>query len=195
MPQFRTAAVAAVATTLLLAPTAAYAHPKDGHGLSGERSTSRSRLAFDRSSGSLRDLDQEVTSALDGASASVRLIGLRSSFLYLQVEDVDTSAAGKRFGAHLHTGPCVAGDSAAAGGHYNVQTLAGVVPPEISEKTEIWLDFDVKSDGEGRSSTTVPFVPTAGERSIVIHAQPTMDSGAGVGTAGARIACLPLTID
>jgi hypothetical protein len=36
----------------------------------------------------------------------------------------------------------------------------------------------------------VPFVPTAGTRSIVIHAQPTMDNG----FAGTRIACLPFTI-
>ena len=32
------------------------------------------------------------------------------------------------FGAHLHSGPCVAGDPAAALGHYNTDVMAGVTP-------------------------------------------------------------------
>jgi Cu-Zn family superoxide dismutase len=82
----------------------------------------------------------------------------------------------------------------AAGGHYNVQIQANISPAEISPDTEVWLDFQVNKKGEAQSSTTVPFVPTTGERSIVIHRDPTMDSGAQVGTAGPRIACLPFTI-
>ena len=189
MPRFRTAAVAAVATSLLLAPTAAYAHP-GGHGDSGERSSSRSRLVVARSSDPLRDLQPTVTSSFDGAEASVVMVGLRSSLFYLQVSDVHTAAAGQRFGAHLHTGPCVAGDGAAAGPHYNVQTLAGVTTAAVNDETEVWLDFDVSRRGTARSSTTVSFVPAEGVRSIMIHAEPTMDNG----MAGARVACLPLTI-
>ena len=189
MPRFRTAAVAAVATSLLLAPTAAYAHP-NGQGDSGERSSSRSRLVYASNSDPLRDLQPTVTSAFDGAQASVVMVGLRSSLFHLRVSDVHTAAAGKRFGAHLHTGPCVAGDGAAAGPHYNVQTLAGAVSALVNDETEIWLDFDVSGRGRAQSSATVPFVPAAGERSIMIHAEPTMDNG----MAGARVACLPLTI-
>jgi Cu-Zn family superoxide dismutase len=188
--------VAAVATSLLLAPTAAYAHPDGQHSTTGERTTSRNRLAaFEKSSGPLRDLQVDVTSALDGAAASATMVSLGSTLVYLKVHDVNTGAAGQRFGAHLHEGPCVTGNGVAALGHYNVENLAGLSPYEISPDTEVWLDFEVNAEGQGRSTTTVPFVPTAGTRSIVIHASPTMDSGAGVGTAGARIACLPFTID
>ena len=136
-----------------------------------------------------------MTSALDGAAASATMVSLGSTLVYLKVHDVNTGAAGQRFGAHLHEGPCVTGNGVAALGHYNVENLAGLSPYEISPDTEVWLDFEVNAEGQGRSTTTVPFVPTAGTRSIVIHASPTMDSGAGVGTAGARIACLPFTID
>ena len=191
MPRFRTAAVAAVATSLLLIPTAAYAHPDGQHSTTDEPTTSRNQLlAYEKSSGPLRDLQVDVTSALDGAAASATMVSLGSTYFYLRVHDVNTAAAGQRFGAHLHTGPCVAGDATAAGPHYNVQLLAGITTPEINDKTEVWLDFEVNAEGQGRSTTTVPFVPTAGTRSIVIHAQPTMDNG----FAGARIACLPFTI-
>ena len=193
MPRFRTAAVAAVATSLLLAPTAAYAHP-GGHGDSGERSSSRSRLAYERHSGALTDLDPVVRSALDGASASATMFGVRSTFFYLRVEGINEAAAGQRFGAHLHTGPCRTGLPLEAGGHYNVQLQANIIPAAVSPDTEVWLDFRVNSDGEARSTESVPFVPTVGERSIVIHRDPTMDSGAGVGTAGPRVACLPFDI-
>jgi Cu-Zn family superoxide dismutase len=189
VPRFRSAAVAAVATSLLLAPTAAYAHP-NRHDDSGERTSSRSRLVLASNSDPLRDLQPTVTSAFDGAKASVAMVGLRSSYFYLRVSDVHAAAAGQRFGAHLHTGPCVAGDGVAAGPHYNVQTLAGITPAVVNDETEVWLDFGVNSRGSAQSSTTVPFVPAAGERSIVIHAEPTMDNG----MAGARVACLPLTI-
>ena len=196
MPRFRTAAVAAVATSLLLAPTAAYAHPGDQDGTTGEPTTGRNRLAdYEKSSGPLRDLQLDVTSALDGAAASATMVSLGSTLVYLRVHDVNTAAAGQRFGAHLHEGPCVLGDGVPALGHYNVEKLAGLSPYEVSPDTEVWLDFEVNAEGQGRSTATVPFVPTSGTRSIVIHALPTMDSGAGVGTAGARIACLPFTID
>ena len=191
LSRIRAAAVAALAASLLLAPTAASAHPNDAQGDSGERATSRSRLVFASNSDPLRDLQPTVTNAFDGASASVVMVGLRSSVFYLEVRNVHTAAAGQRFGAHLHTGPCVAGDGNAAGPHYNVQSLAGVTPAAINDDTEVWLDFAVSRRGTARSSTTVPFVPAEGERSIIIHAEPTMDNG----MAGARVACLPLTID
>jgi Cu/Zn superoxide dismutase len=192
VPRFRPIAVAAVATGLLLAPAAAYADPGHGDSHSGEPIDSRSRLLLASNSDSLRDLQPTVTNAFDGASASVVMMGaLKASFFYLEVRDVHPAASGQRFGAHLHTGPCVAGEGAVAGPHYNVQTLAGIIPALVNDETEVWLDFDVNGKGTARSSTVVPFVPAEGERSIVLHAQPTMDNG----MAGARVACLPLTID
>ena len=130
MPRFRTAAVAAVATSLLLAPTAAYAHPGDQDGTTGERTTSRNRLAaYEKSSGPLRDLQLDVTSALDGAAASATMVSLGSTLVYLKVHDVNTAAAGQRFGVHLHRDPVSAGDGVDAQGHYNVEKLAGLSRP------------------------------------------------------------------
>jgi Cu/Zn superoxide dismutase len=180
-----------VAAALLLHAPPAQAHPNDGDGDSAEHAESRSRVVFARNSDSLRDLQPAVTNAFDGASSSVGMVGVKPSFFSLEVRDVHPAAAGQRFGAHLHTGPCVGGNGAAAGPHYNVQALAGITPAAVNDKTEVWLDIEVSRKGTARSSTVVPFVPAAGERSIIIHAEPTMDNG----MAGARVACLPLTID
>jgi Cu-Zn family superoxide dismutase len=70
------------------------------------------------------------------------------------------------------------------------RTVKGVALPEISDKTEVWLDFVV--DGYGRSQATarVPWVPAPGEHAIVIHEEATKPTG----VAGARQACLPLTV-
>ena len=105
----------------------------------------------------------------------------------LRVRGVE-GADGQTFGAHLHLGPCVAGQPAAALGHYNTDVLAGVVSPETNERTEVWLDVTV-DDGSGTATASVPFVPSPGERSIVIHAVATDHD---TGTAGARLACLPV---
>ncbi len=100
----------------------------------------------------------------------------------LRLRGLDAAAAGNRYGAHIHVGPCVAGDGAAAGPHYN----AG---GGVSEETEVWLDFVIGANGTAAASTTVPFVIAPGTaQSLVIHALPTDPTGA----AGARIACLPV---
>ena len=100
------------------------------------------------------------------------------------------ASTGRRadFGAHLHLGPCVAGNGAAALAHYNTDVLAGVTPPEISEDTEVWLDFTV-DDGAGTATASVPFVPLPGTRSVVVHA---METDHETGGAGARLACVPV---
>ena len=64
----------------------------------------------------------------------------------------------------------------------------GAEKPEISEDTEVWLDFTV-DDGAGTATASVPFVPQPGARSVVIHAIPTDHH---TGLAGARLACLPV---
>jgi hypothetical protein len=102
--------------------------------------------------------------------------------VHLIVRGLDRNAAGMAFGAHVHIGPCVEGDGAAAGPHYN----SGGPP---SPDTEVWLDFTVTNGGSGIGRTVVPFlIPPGGAASVVIHAMPTDPTGA----AGARQACLPV---
>ena len=141
-----------------------------------------------RAAGSLSDLQPAAAGPFDGATADVQLVASRKgSHALLRVRCVD-GADGETFGAHLHAGPCVAGDGAAALGHYNTDVIAGVTPPEVSERTEVWLDITV-DDGAGTATASVPFVPLPGERSVVIHALATDHH---TGAAGARLACLPV---
>jgi hypothetical protein len=136
--------------------------------------------------GPLQDLQPATVDPFDGAAARVLLVHrAHGTRVVLTVKGADPGSAGVQFGAHLHVGPCVAGDPAAAGPHYNASTS---VPPVVSDQTEVWLDFVVAPDGSGRSAAAVPFVPVPGARSVVIHALPTDETGA----AGTRLACLPV---
>jgi Cu/Zn superoxide dismutase len=138
----------------------------------------------------LRDLAPKADGPFDRARALAVLVSHGGSTLaILQVRGIERSAAGRSFGAHLHTGPCVAGDGAAAGPHYNADTVAGKASPRVNPSTEIWLDFTVSPSGAGNAMTVVPFTPIPGNRSIVIHEKPTDHHGA----AGSRLACLPLS--
>ena len=120
------------------------------------------------------------------------------SFFRLRVTGIDKSASREEpYGVHLHQGTCDADNPSLAGIHYNVawHPLDTLIPLEkVNNKNEIWLDLDVDSDGNARSTATVEFIPERGPRSIVLHATHTLSSGTGVGTAGARLACLPFTI-
>lgn len=140
----------------------------------------------------LTDL-QAAPGVFDDARGTVKMWGYRASgtsTFRLTIKNIDRNAYGMTYGAHLHSGSCVAGDPAAAGPHYNTDVIAGVTPPEISAETEVWLDFRVALKGKAEAWADVPFVPQSGTRSIVIHAMPTDPSG----QAGARLACLPLAI-
>ena len=137
----------------------------------------------------LRDLQPTTAEPFDGATSRLRMnVHDHSTSFSLKLAGIDPAAVGQSYGAHLHVGRCVAGDGAAAGPHYNVDVLAGVVPPVVDPTTEVWLDFRVRRDGTARSAAWVPFVVQAGDRAVVIHAEPTSPSG----TAGARLACLPV---
>jgi hypothetical protein len=120
------------------------------------------------------------------ASAKLTLVGHGdASTAVLVVHGVDPAQAGRTFGAHLHNGPCVEGNGAAALGHYNHSTTT---PLTVNDQTEIWLDVTINDGGNGQSMARVDWAPAAGPRSVVIHANPT----AADGTAGARLACLPV---
>lgn len=111
--------------------------------------------------------------------------GNGTTYVVFVVTGLDPAAAGTTFGAHVHVGPCIAGNGAAAGPHYN--TGAGGVP---SPENEVWLDFTVLPGGVGYAYTVVPFEIAPGTaQSVVIHALPTEQ---GTGLAGARLACLPV---
>lgn len=141
-------------------------------------------------SGALSDLQPTTSEPLDGANAQLTMAAHDGSTTFeLRLFDINRSASARTFGAHLHFGPCVAGNGAAALGHYNTDVVAGVSPPQIDETTEVWLDFVVNPAGNATAVTTVPFVPTPGNRSIVIHRDPTNSAG----VAGPRLACLPVS--
>jgi len=136
--------------------------------------------------GPLVDLSAATADPFGGASAHVVMASTANGTLFhLRVKGIDLAVAGTQYGAHLHIGPCVEGNGAAALGHYNVSTA---IPPVVNDQTEVWLDFTVTEDGTGASDTTVPFLPAPGERAVVIHAEPTSPTG----TAGARLVCLPV---
>lgn len=136
--------------------------------------------------GPLQDLQPAGVDPFDGARATVRMgRSAEGTTVVLKVKGADVAFSGTSFGAHLHTGPCIAGDPAAAGPHYNASTS---VPPVVNDQTEVWLDLTLTGAGAGTSVASVPFTPAPGARSVVIHALPTDPAGA----AGPRLACLPV---
>jgi len=213
VPRFRTVAVAGLAASalLLLTSGAAYAgdydihrHTRFGSGSGG--SSDISSMSWGFYNGPLTDLSPTThdpsTDLFDGAKATATMMGVGDSTLFrLQVRGIDDSTVGKSYGAHLHQGPCGLDDAGAAtvGLHYNTSEFDAVKKAfkVINDQTEVWLDFKVDAFGNARSTTRVPFVPTAGERSITLHASPTVHHATettAAGTAGAKLACLPLEI-
>jgi len=188
----RRAAVAAVALASaagLSAVLPASAHDtgeSSGHGSHGGHGSEGSvhgRTLFFASP--LSDLATATEEPLEGASATLRMtLGEERSAFVLKIEDIDRSADGKDYGAHLHSGPCVPGDGAAAGPHYNSAN-----PPIVDEDHEVWLDFTVSSRGTGKAVAVVPFVPKHGARSVVVHE---MATNPDTGAAGGRLACFPV---
>ncbi|HEX7209729.1 MAG TPA: hypothetical protein VF241_02305 [Propionibacteriaceae bacterium] len=212
MPRFRTLAVAALGVSaLLLTSSAAYAgdhdfrrHTHFGSGGFGAGSQSAS-MSWGFYNGPLTDLSPSTKDPFDGAKATATMMGVGgSTFFRLQVRGLDDSALGNKYGAHLHQGPCglaADGVTATVGPHYNTSPLAadGKTYTEITDQTEVWLDFKVDAFGNARSTARVDFVPTEGKRSITLHATPTAHhqehaTDPAVGTAGAKLACLPLEI-
>ena len=136
--------------------------------------------------GELVDLSSTTADPFGDASAHLVMTETgKGTRFHLRVKGIDPAAAGTEYGAHLHVGPCVEGNGAAALGHYNASTAT---PPVVNNQTEVWLDFEVTDGGTGAGDALVPFVPLPGERSVVIHAEATAPSGA----AGPRLVCQPV---
>ena len=143
---------------------------------------------FVQSHGDLVDLQPVAANATDGATASLWAVSAGGgTTFWVFIRGLNPAAVGTTYGAHIHVGPCVAGNGAAAGPHYNSD---GGVP---TTENEVWLDFTVLPGGYGVASATVPFdIQPGAAQSMVVHAEPTQDGGATPGAAGARQACLPV---
>ncbi|WP_018658172.1 superoxide dismutase family protein [Actinomadura flavalba] len=101
----------------------------------------------------------------------------------LEVTGFPESAAGRRFGAHVHTGRC-GEDPAASGPHYRNPALPEDVPLAARE---IWLDLTIRADGSGSADTYVPWTIAQGAaNSVVVHERGTDHH---TGDAGARLLC------
>jgi superoxide dismutase, Cu-Zn family len=193
--RFRKTVVAAVAlSALALTTTVAYARD---HGLNGDASESSTALSmrWAHYSGELTDLSPKTDDVYDGARATAVMIGMNNESTFrVTIRALKAGAIHQEYGAHLHTGPCGldAAGNATVGGHYN--TTPTGLPPVVNDKTEVWLNFHVNSDRYARATAIVPFVPDGHERSITFHEKATVHHGAGVGTAGLKLACLPLDI-
>jgi hypothetical protein len=157
------------------------------------------------------------------ATLRIKETPLEGTWFKLRVTGIDPSVKDEVFGAHLHTGACVEGNvlGTLAGPHYNQQVAVGgkkyphplVDSAEwatVSTDTEAWFNVVSNAIGEATFEASVPFVPvdtaetdllgfapgvlppppSPGIMSIVIHVLPTKPDG----TAGARQACLPLSV-
>ncbi len=173
--------MAGVAALALAAPTALADDGRQG----GHDDDRRIRAA-----GPLQDLRFGTADPTDGATAQVKVEQEDGETeVSLKIKGLARGLAGRpQLGAHVHVGPCVAGNGVAAGAHFNI--TSGSTTVVISEETEVWLDFVIGRNGTARAEAEVPFViPPGGAGSVVIHEKPTAP---GTGLAGARIACLPV---
>ena len=145
---------------------------------------------INRFSDDLRDYNTAAAGPFDGATAHLQLVDHEGgTSAVLHVRGIDTAAAGRTFGAHLHNAACATDQPLLSGGHYNHDAHSGAPQVVVSDETEVWLDFTADADGAGDSSSAVRFPLITGARSVVIHANPTDPATGG---AGARLACLPV---
>jgi hypothetical protein len=143
-------------------------------------------------------VDLPVEGPFDAASATigVKLGADGNTNFKLEVTDIDLTAAGGVYGAHLHTGVCDEEDASKAGPHYNHEIVALGVPvaeAEISRRTEVWFDLAPNAFGNATDSTTVSFRPMDPDSimSIVVHVA---ETDRKTGLASFRGACFPLNV-
>ena len=193
MARFRKTAIAAVALSALVATSGVAYADYTRHGVAA---SSEDTMTWGYYGGKVTDYTQTTPDIFKDARASAVMIGLDGrSFFRLRVSGI--AAKNGKYGVHLHQGTCDASNFDAAGKHYNVSWNNTTTADDlVSNKTEVWLDLNVESDGDARSTATVSFIP-GGKRSIVLHALPTLhepEGANGIGYAGPRLACLPFDI-
>jgi superoxide dismutase, Cu-Zn family len=100
----------------------------------------------------------------------------------------------RRYGAHVHTGPCGRTGADAGPPFQNVvdPVQPSVDPRYANAQNEIWLDFVTNEDGDAGVEKTVAWEIPADRRphSVVVDAQPTSIGSQVAGTAGSRAACI-----
>lgn len=140
---------------------------------------------FVRSSGALQDLSPGTSDPTDGASARLQATSTDGgTTVTLHVDHLRKGKGQPALGAHVHAGPCIAGNGALAGPHWRTSPLVPASP-----QSEVWLDVAPTPGGTGRSVADVPFqVPEGSAGSVVVHQLPTQPDG----SAGPRLACLPV---
>jgi hypothetical protein len=204
--RYRKRAIAALAVSaVLITSTAAYAHDHNLNRRVPEGATASS-MSWAYYRGELTDLSPKTDDVYDGARATAMMIGMnKESTFRVTLRGLKEAAIHQQYGAHLHVGPCGLANpedatTVTVGGHYNISPIdqSTKLPTVISNKTEVWLNFHVGSDGSAQATAVVPFVPDGHERSITFHEKATVhhqtEGGPAVGTAGAKLACLPLEI-
>ena len=184
----KTAIAALAASALVLTTSAASAREVKLNDVAGE-AFKASSMSWAYFRGGLTYYAATTPNIFKDARATAMMMGLNDESTFtLNIRGIDESAIGNEYPAHLHVGTCDADDPGAAGGHYNTDIIAGNASPEVSDKTEVHLDFTVRAEGAARVVVRVPFVPTVapegGSRSIVIHSN----------ESSTRLACLPLDI-
>jgi hypothetical protein len=188
--RYRKATIAALAASALLVTSGA-AYARDLR----VRETAREApsMSWAYYSGKVTDLSPDTKDVYDGARATAMMISIdNESTFRVTLRGLSDTAMHKEYGAHLHTGPCgLANGQPTVGGHYNI-TPAGQ-PLVVNDKTEVWLNFQVHSVEYARAAAVVPFVPE-GIRSITFHEKATVHHGDSAGTAGLKLACIPLNI-
>jgi superoxide dismutase, Cu-Zn family len=129
-----------------------------------------------------------------GIKGSAKAIETGSMQMRVELEVTNVTPS-RMFGAHLHKLAC---EDTMGGTHYQHMpfTTMATDPAFANATNEAWLDFTTDATGKGSAKTTVAWVPTAGTaKSIVVHNMATA-TGAGVaGTAGPKLACLPVTFN
>jgi Cu-Zn family superoxide dismutase len=134
--------------------------------------------------------------APEGAHVSVSVVAdTAKTRVRLVVEGV---LPDRGYAAHAHANPCGASGDA-AGPHFQNRPDPAAAPGKPSTdpayanpQNEIWLDLRTDGDGNGESTTEVPFVfADRAPASIVVHAAEMTGTAPGqAGSAGARLACL-----
>lgn len=106
------------------------------------------------------------------------------------------------YAVHAHTNACGAKPDS-SGPHYQNRVDPAASPQESSTdpvyanpNNEVWLDVRTDATGAGTARTTVPFVfADRGPASIVVHeAEQTATDPGHAGRAGARLACITLSV-
>jgi hypothetical protein len=145
-------------------------------------------------SGVLTDLLPSDEGPLDGASYAVRIVDSpdEGTGFRLRVTDIDPSAEGEHFGAHLHVGACAVAEDGT--NSTSIHYKADANP--ASSENEVWFDLEPDEEGVANDETWVSFRPndtnvdpTPDVMSIVIHVHE-----ADVLSGNPKQACLPVTV-